>query len=171
MCEMCDRPDLSLDEYVEQLRERLTEERFLVQSVLGSRSTAEFSYTVGLTAHGLPELIVVAVRPADAVRLLHVWGDYLLDHSVVLPGETLTSGPWVMEALEVDRPREQLVIADLLYGEKVRALQLAWADDRGRWPWEPGHRARRAGQPLLGKRAPWYCDEHRQDRLDVPPHL
>jgi hypothetical protein len=171
MCDMCDGADLDLDEYVEQLRDRLTRKRFLVQSVLGSRCTAEFSYTIGLTAHGLPELIVLAARPVDAVRLLQRWGDYLLDQSVVLPGERLHSGPFLMEAIEVERPDDHLLIADMLYGEKVRALQLAWADDHGRWPWEPGHRARRAGQPLLGTRAPAYCDEHRPDRLVVPPHL
>jgi hypothetical protein len=64
--------------------------------------------------------------------------------------------------------RERLAVA--VHGPAVRALQLAWCDAAGRWPWEPGHRARRAGEPVLGRRAPWHCDEHRQDRLDVPPH-
>lgn len=41
---------------------------------------------------------------------------------------------------------------------------------RGRWPWERGHRARPAGQPLLGPRSPPYSAEHAPGRLDVPPH-
>jgi hypothetical protein len=171
MCDLCDDPDLTMDAHVEQLRERLTRERFLVVSVSGSTKQAEFSYSVGLAAHGLPELIVMGVRPEEAHRLLHLWGDYLLDESNVLPGEHLSSGPFHMEAIEVARPQDHLVLADVIHGSEVRALQLAWADSRGRWPWQAGHRARRAGQPLLGQRAPVYCHDHRPDRLDVPPHL
>jgi hypothetical protein len=170
MCEMRDQPDLTMDGYVSRIRELLTRQRFVVQGVTGSTDQAEMSYSVGLTAHGLPELIVLGVRHAEAQRLLHVWGDYLLDQSLVVPGEHLTCGPFVMEAVEVERPQDHLLLAELLYGPAVRALQLAWADHRGRWPWAVGHRARRAGQPVLGQRAPGYCDGHRPDRLDVPPH-
>lgn len=171
MCELCDRPDLTMDAFLDGLRERLTRGRFVVQGVTGSATQAELSYTVGLTACGLPELVVLGVRWQEAQRLLTSWGDYLLDGSVILPGETLTCGPWVMEAVEVARPEDHLGVAVAVYGHAVRGLQLAWCDSAGRWPWEPGHRARRAGQPLLGERAPVYCDEHRPDRLDVPPHL
>ena len=114
---------------------------------------------------------MTGVRVADASRLLRHCGDYLLDTSLVLPGETLESGPWLMEAVEIEQPQEHLLTAIRIFGEQVRGLQLAWADGRGVWPWEPGHRARRAGQPLLGRRAPIYCDEHRPDPLDVPPSL
>jgi hypothetical protein len=171
VCDLCDLPDLTPEDYLEWVRDRLRGRCFLVQSVEGSADSAELSYTVGLTAHGLAELVVVGRRHADAVRLLQSWGDYVLDQSLVLPGERLGSGTLVMEAVEVERPEEHLLVAAALYGPGVRALQLAWADARGRWPWEPGHRARRAGQPLLGARAPWYCPEHRPDRLEVPPYL
>jgi len=170
MCDRCDQPDLTMDAYLARLRDRLTRERFLVQSVLGSATHAEYSYSIGLAKHGLPELVVLGVRPAEAVRLVETWADYLLDKSLVLAGERLGCGPFVMEAIEVERPEEHLQLAIALHGGPVRALQLAWADQGGRWPWEPGHQARRAGQPLLGARAPWYCEEHRPDRLDVPPH-
>lgn len=169
MCQSCDQPDLTPEEYDERVRALVDEHRFAVQAVGGSRCRAEFSYTVGLSAHGLPELVVTGVRTDNATRLLRLWGDYLLDTSLVLPGETLETGPWLLEAVEVERPQEHLLTAIRLYGERVRGLQLAWADARGVWPWEPGHRGRRAGQPLLGRRAPWYCHEHRPDRLDVPP--
>jgi hypothetical protein len=170
MCQLCDRPDLTMDAYLDAVRDRLTRDRFLVQAVSGSMTRAELSYTVGLTASGLPELVVLGVRAEEAQRLLTSWGEYVLDGSVVLPGEALTCGPWVMEAVAVARPTDHLRVAAALYGDAVRGLQLAWCDSAGRWPWQPGHRARRAGQPLLGERAPAYCDEHRPDRLDVPPH-
>lgn len=171
MCDLCDNPQLEPDDVLERVRTDIGRRRFGIVGVKGSPRCAEFSYTVGLTEHGLPELIVTAVRPTDAVRLLRMWGDYLLDESAVLPGETLEAGPWLLQAVSVERPEGHLLIAHRFYGERLQALQLAWADDRGRWPWEAGHRARRAGQPVLGSPAPWYCHEHSPSRLDVPPHL
>lgn len=171
MCEMCDNPELTADDYLESVRRRIARNRFMVQSVGGSARAAEFSYSVGLTAHGLPELIVLGMRHTEAAKLIHVWASYLLDKSVVLPGETLECGPHFLEAVEVESPQEHLFVALGLYGETVRALQLVWADPAGRWPWESGHRARRAGQPLLGERAPYFCPDHRPDRLEIPPHL
>ncbi len=171
MCDLCDDPSCEPDDVLERVRTDIARRRFSTVSVGGSTRSAEFSYTVGLTEMGLPELVVLAVRPAESVRLLRLWGDYLLDESAVLPGEILEAGPWLLQAVLVDRPQEHLVVAQRFYGRDLQALQLAWADDRGRWPWEAGHRGRRAGQPLLGAPAPWYCDEHAPDRLDVPPHL
>src|SRR3954462_9180181 len=88
MCQLCDQPDLTTEEYDDQIRALVDQHRFAIQAVGGSRCQAEFSYTVGLTAHGLPELVVTGVRAADAGRLLRHWADYLLDTSLVLPGET-----------------------------------------------------------------------------------
>lgn len=171
MCTMCDRPDLTRDDVFDSIRAVIARRRFGVVGVEGSTREAEFSYTVGLTEHGLPELVVTGLRPDRATGLLEVWADYLLAGSVVLPGESLRTGRWVLEAVQVDRPEQHLLIADEFYGEGVRGLQLVWADPSGRWPWEPRFRARSAGQPLLGARAPWFCPEHARDRLDVPPHL
>lgn len=154
MCLMCDNPELTGEAYLDWVRERVARNRFVVQSVAGTVRSAEFSYSVGLTAHGLSELIVLGLRHTAAAPLLHTWADYMLDEKLVLPGETMECGPQLLEAVEVTRPQDHLLVAVELYGEAVRALQLAWANHRGRWPWEPGHRARRGGQPLLGERAP-----------------
>lgn len=170
VCEMCES-GASAQEYDQRLSELIAEHRFVVQAVQSSRCRPEFSYTIGLTAHGLPELVITAVRVEPAARLLRLWGDYMLDTSLLLPGERLECGPWLLEGVQVDRPQDHLLLAERRYGSAVRGLQLAWADERGRWPWEPGHRARRAGQPLLGAPAPQYCDEHQPDRLDVLPGL
>ena len=171
MCDLCHDPKATPERVLDGIRADISAQRFTTVSIAGSARSAELSYTVGLTEHALPELVVTAVRHQQAVGLLRTWGDCLLDESAVLPGESLRDGWWVLEAVAVERPREHLLLADALYGQRLQGLQLAWADDRGLWPWEPGHRARRAGQPLLGRRAPQYCCEHSPTRLDVPPHL
>ncbi|MDQ3502901.1 MAG: DUF4262 domain-containing protein, partial [Actinomycetota bacterium] len=83
ICQLCDQPDLTPEEYDDHISALVDQHRFAIQSVGGSRCRVEFSYTVGLTAHGLPELVVTGVRVADASRLLRHWGDYLLDTSLV----------------------------------------------------------------------------------------
>jgi len=121
MCERCDQPDLTMEAHLEQVRDRLRRERFVVQSVSGSAREAEYSYSIGLAAQGLPELVVVGVRPAEAVPLVGTWGEYLLDESLVLPGETLECGPFLMEAVEVEHPAQHLQLAIALRGGPVRA--------------------------------------------------
>jgi len=170
MCTRCDNPDLTTEDFLDSIRAVIARRRFGVVSVEGSRRVAEFSYTVGLSEHGLPELVVTGLQLDRATRLLEVCADYVLDQSVVLPGELLETGPWLLQAVEVDRPEDHLFVACEFYGEAIRGVQLAWADQSGRWPWEPRFRGRPAGQPLLGARAPWFCPEHAPDRLDVPPH-
>jgi len=73
VCMHCDRPDLTTEQYDDEVRAMLERGRFMVQSVGGSVRSAEFSYTVGLTAHLLPELIVTGLRQETASRLLFGW--------------------------------------------------------------------------------------------------
>ena len=127
------------------------------------------AYTIRLIEHGLPELVVVGLHADLAEELLWCWGGYLLDEELVLPGELIDWGPFLMEAVQVDRPSVDLPLAARRFGV-VRALQLVWTDDRERWPWDPGP-AQEPYQPLLGSRAPWFCPDHARDRFDVPPHL
>lgn len=171
MCRLCERPDLTVPDYLADLQDQIDLHRFTTVSVAGSRLVAEFSYTVGLTPHGVPELVVTGLRPADATRLLQVWGDYLLDGSLVLPGETLECGPWLLEAVSVEAPSELLGAVAAPYGGEFRGPQLVWACPAGRLPWDPGYRrVRPAGQPVLGARSPHYCSQHDRGRLDVPDH-
>ena len=62
------------------------------------------------------------------------------------------AGP-LLEIVEVEHPDAHMNFAVALGGPDIRALQLVWADDRGRWPWAAnwGHGRRR--QPVLGVRA------------------
>jgi Domain of unknown function (DUF4262) len=59
-----------------------------------------------------------------------------------------------MEVVRVDQPSAHLAVAVDFYGPRVQALQLAYPDDRGHWPWHRGFRGHhRGGQPILGVRA------------------
>lgn len=151
MCMRCDDPELSFDEYLDRVIVPLVRQNgWAVQGVSGRRP---FAYTVGLTDCGLPELVVTGMRDGPAATLLHSVAASAL-HAEPTAGERLVlPGGLTLEAVVVDRPQDHLSTALALYGDEVRALQLVWPDARGRYPWDRGHRAVRAGQPLLGRRA------------------
>ena len=137
MCWMCEHPDKSYADYVEEVVEPAV--ALHGWAVQGSPS---LTYTVGLTARGRPELAVTGKPPEAAYDLI----------DAVLAGEQepragdrcdLLTGPAV-HVVRVAHPR-RLRVARSLYGDGVTALQLVWADSLGRWPWE-----RRSTQELLG---------------------
>ncbi len=146
MCWMCDRPDATFADYVDEVLQPMID-RFgwAIQAVGGSRVHAPFSYTVGLTRRGLPELVVTGKPPAEAAAVLNGLARRL--RHAPLPGE-LVDGRF--EVVELPHPEAHLFVATGLYGEHaVRGRQLVWADEQGRWPWQPGGRG---GQPVLGPR-------------------
>lgn len=155
MCWLCDHPDATHFDYLEHIRDIIACCCFAVQGVEGDRRHAPWAYTVGLTAHGKPELVVTGLSMARSARLLNDVATHVLHADPPLPGEVvpLRGGP-VIEIVEVAEPTVHLVIAVEIFGPEIRALQLVHADDRGHWPWELGFRGGRGGQPVLGMRAP-----------------
>jgi hypothetical protein len=106
-----------------------------------------------VTPRGRPEIVVTGLPLRRAAHLLNDVAAHVMHAAAPLPGEQieLVDGP-VIEIVEVADPTAHLQIAIAIYGPGVRALQVAHADDRGRWPWDVGYRGVRGGQPLLGMR-------------------
>jgi Domain of unknown function (DUF4262) len=113
-------------------------ERWAVQGVERDRYRPPYAYAVGLTTHGKPELVVTGMSVNRAAELLNGVAAHVLHAPAPSPGERipLIGGPLV-EFIKVDVPTAHLLVADELYGPRLRALQVAHADDRGRWPWGP----------------------------------
>jgi hypothetical protein len=155
MCWMCDHPGATLDDYLGEVRKIIDSCRFAVQAVSGDRLHAPQAYTIGLTEHGRPELIVTGLSHARAHDLLHAVAEHLLHADAPVPGAQipLIGGP-LIEIVQVPVPPAHLKLAAEMYGDAISALQVVHADDRGRWPWDRGYRGGRGGQPVLGPRAP-----------------
>jgi hypothetical protein len=165
MCWECDHPGSSPDDYLAHLRELLEQYCWVVQGVQRDRSRAAYAYTIGLAGHDVPELAVTGLPYQRAVGLLNDVAGRVLDGKVELPpGErvALPGGP-VVEVVRIEEPAVHLVTAAEFNGPRFPALQLVYADDRGRWPWDVGFRGGRGGQPVLGARgaAGRRADEHR----------
>jgi hypothetical protein len=113
-----------------------------------------YAYTIGLHDRGLPELLVTGLPPESAARLLNDAAGAAVAGRVLEPGAHIAvgAGP-LLEIVEVDHPDAHMDFAVALGGPDIQALQLVWADDRGRWPWAAGWGHGRRHQPVLGIRA------------------
>jgi len=155
MCWQCDHPGSTRLDYLDYIRGVISRSGWAVQGVKRDKVHPPWAYTVGLTPHRRPELVVTGMPLADATRLLNDVAAHLMHAASPAPGEQipLRGGP-LIEIVRVAQPAAHLVMAVELYGTRLRALQLVHADDRGHWPWDVGYRGVRGGQPVLGVRAP-----------------
>ena len=154
MCWVCDHPRASRQDYLDYLRGKLDEQCWIVIYVQRDRYRPSFSYTVGLTDHGKPEIVVTGLPQQRAADLLNGVAAHLVHADPPPPGERvpLTDGP-LIEIVRVAEPSAHLNLAVELCGPQLSALQLVYADDRGHGPWDRGFRGGRGGQPVLGARA------------------
>ena len=154
MCWFCDHPDGTRLDYLDFIRDKVTRFGWAVQGVERDRIHPPWAYTVGLTPHGHPELVVTGLPLRRAGALLNDVAGHVMHAAAPAPGEqiALRGGP-LIEIVQVEEPTAHLVTAVDLYGPGLRALQVVHADDRGHWPWDVGYRGVRGGQPVLGIRA------------------
>nr|WP_167108288.1 DUF4262 domain-containing protein [Mycobacterium sp. DL592] len=152
MCWMCDHPGSTVADYLDVIRAKIDKRGWAVQYVEDPKMP--FAYTAGMTAYGLPELLMTNVSPARAARTLNGSAQRQLDGLELSPGLqfVLPGGP-LAEVVEVDHPDVHLPAAVAIFGP-IRAFQLVWADGRGRWPWAADFCDQQSRQPVVGIRAP-----------------
>ena len=153
MCMWCDDPTMSPERYLAWLTAVIGEHGWAIQGIERERHRPPWAYTVGLSPHGKPELLVTGLPLRRAADLLNDVAEHVLHADEPAPGEQvpLIGGP-VVEYVRIAHPEVHLLRAVDLYGPSVRALQVVWADERGNWPWHVGFRGERGGQPVLGPR-------------------
>jgi hypothetical protein len=135
------------------LRKVIAKYGWAVRNVMPDDESDEvgFSYTVGLTALGHPEVIVLGMPWKSAHEFLNLIGDEVRRGARYQPGTvtgafTDEDSPVVfIQVAETDR----LTAVGQIYG-RVDAVQMIWPDSTGRLPWQEGYRNGPAVQPLLG---------------------
>jgi Domain of unknown function (DUF4262) len=152
MCWQCDNPDKTQADYLNRLRKEIASHGWVVHYVEDERMP--FAYTIGLHQRGLPELLTTGLDPRRAGWLLNTFAKRALADRRPVPGNQV----WLPAATRVElvgvaRPDVHLVMAVGIEGPDISAIQLVWADGRGRWPWAPGFNDGRQPQAVLGDRA------------------
>jgi hypothetical protein len=148
---MCDHPGSTVADYLDEVRGKISRTGWAVQYVESPQMP--FAYTVGLSQYEVPELLMTNVSPQRALRVLNGAAEHLRRGAQLTAGQQFTlCGCPMLEVVEVDHPDVHMTYAVALYGP-IRALQLVWADGRGRWPWASDFCDREGRQPVLGERA------------------
>jgi hypothetical protein len=152
MCWMCDHPGSTIDDYLDRVRSMVLEHGWATQYVEDDRTP--YAYTIGLHDLRLPELLVTGVSPQRALRVLKGVARIAMRDAPPRPGDRiqLPAGP-LIEVVAIDHPDVHMGMAVAFYGIEFSALQLVWADGRGRWPWAAGFSDGTGRQPVLGMRA------------------
>lgn len=153
MCWKCDNPDATDADYFTLIQSVIDSHGWFIQGVAKDRLRPGFNYTVGLTSFGHPELLVTGMAHRAATDLLNDLAHHLVHHGApafVGGDRHLWQGGPEVEVVDVAEPTVHLVMAEGMYGPGIKAVQLVYADDRGRWPWEVGFRG---NQSVLGPRA------------------
>jgi hypothetical protein len=165
MCWQCDHPEATREDYLDLMRGMIRSHGWAVQGVAGNRLYPQWFYTVGLTEHGLPELVVTGIPQRLVGVRLNGPAQGALEEGPPQPGSQRSFADGVLwECVPLTDPTAHLHIAVEIFGPGIRALQLVWQDDRGRWPWDVGFRSGRGGQPVLG---PLVRDERGRGRAAV----
>ena len=116
----------------------------------GTDDGTEFSYTVGLSTLGFPEVITYGLPQRVAQACLNRIGQQV---SAGKPPRVGTMVEHVFQGLRgylLDASdTSDLVVVGQVYPEIV-AAQLIWPDRHGRFPWESGYDRWRCAQPLIG---------------------
>jgi hypothetical protein len=152
MCSQCDDPDEITDEDLDELRTTVRTHLWAVKCVESARRP--YAYTLGLHELGLPELLATGVVTERALALMDYFAPEAILNGTPSPGDRIVLTDTAMfEAVEVDHPDAHMELAVKLYGPNLRAVQLVWTDDYGRWPWDAAFDFFGMKQPVLGIRA------------------
>ncbi|MUL67176.1 hypothetical protein BOO86_22065 [Mycobacterium sp. CBMA 234] len=154
MCWQCDNPDGTDEEYLDILRGMVRDHGWTVQFVEDGRRP--FAYTIGLHDIGLPEMMITGMQPEPSARVLGSLAHQITEDGTFLrPAMHINyQNEFLFEVVDVEHPDVHLKYAVALCSPRIRAFQLVWADDRGRWPWDRGWGHGRWRQPVLGVRTP-----------------
>jgi hypothetical protein len=139
--------------YLKDIGEKIARHGHAVQQVAGADGEPGWSYTVGLHAAGLPELIIIGgLARGGQVSVLNRLAERMRSGEALHLGER---DPDVLEGVDVtyievvDTTTSDFAVA-LKFASDFRALQVVWPDHGNRFPWEPGYSFARAEQRLLG---------------------
>ncbi len=148
-----------LDAHTADIRDRIAELGFVVQSVIGTRpGQIHFAYTIGLTEQGRPELVCLGPTAEGCALLVDdvAHQDTSGDEVTRVGSDGVSSFTLQLRPVVADDSAYPLGMATRIYGHgRVTAKQILWPNDHGAYPGEPGwDDAPHGAQPLLPAASP-----------------
>ncbi len=128
------------------------------QSVIGIfDGDPPFSYTIGNTAKGLPELLLIGMHPAQAREILNMFGSMMRNRGEGFANMELVSlGDGALPLLMVETDErgsdEYARQARAYFGDQdVSVVQVVIPDRQGRFPGQPGCDEPYASVPVINR--------------------
>lgn len=138
---------------LDDLRQKMDTYGWAIRSVSDTDPANCLSYTVGLSSHSHPEVVMTGLPPEVGTAFLNIVGEVVVrGGGRFVAGEATTEladGP-PMPVLDVV-DKSHLTAIDAICGD-VPVLQIVWPDSAGRLPWDAGYANPPESQPLLGPR-------------------
>ncbi len=148
-CVACNDPDWNEDRDLEQMLDQVARVGWTAMGVLGDREHPPYTYTIGLSLVGHPELVIVGMAPESAYAEIGRLA------ATVLAGESLDDVDELEKPcgcsyrfVRVGSRAIDLNRAELL-ADYEGAIQCVWSVG-GRYPGEPGYPEIAFRQPILG---------------------
>ncbi|MFC4148051.1 DUF4262 domain-containing protein [Micromonospora mangrovi] len=115
-----------------------------------------FAYTVGLTAHDHPELLIAGLDPATSQALLNDLAGRVYDKVERFGhGQRINDLIAGYDAVIVDGDADDPLYPGAAYGryghQRVRVQQIVWPDPRGCFPWDADYAYGAKVQPVIGR--------------------
>lgn len=148
---------MDMDRFNTQLEEMIASAGWAVIATATVSDDLPFAYTVGLTTHGLPELVITGLEAAVTHQLLNTAAAMARAGAPLTHGQRLPEviDGFAMTVLDATEGIERIGVwpgaALERYGDSVRLFQLVWPDQNARFPWDPGCALPPAAQPVLTK--------------------
>lgn len=135
MCDMC--KGKSHRQVVAETKLAVARHGWSVAMVEGTLSAPAYGYTIGLTEQRHPELLIAGRTHPDIADALSMLAGAVLCHGhQLVAGSTLELPGREIYLSPIEQPQNILRMASKLYSWRMKALQVVWADDDGRFPWE-----------------------------------
>lgn len=122
-----------------RVRKAVSEGSVFVMSVFGHGEFSTFSYSIGLTERGYPELFMCGFSTALMASLIDAGAEQIAHLRDGELADQIAQVPLAIRALpEEPTNTEYLIQAQRYYERTVRAFQIVLPDVNGRFPWDPG---------------------------------
>lgn len=123
-----------------RLRDRISRKQWTVLQVLPDKTGPVFYYTVGLTARGLPELVLFGLDCATGKKALENIAGMLVNgvrpEDGILLHDVLQNVPVALRDIPSIKAQTHMRYASEFFPDGVRGMQVIWPDTAGVFPWQ-----------------------------------
>lgn len=141
--------------FLEKIEAKIAKHGWAAVSIFSEEETPPFSYSVGLSRLGLPEILVFGLPPDTAGSLINDVGRKMREEggAVALdtPYEEVSNFAVVFRRMPQVSNAKYMRVTWASCGPGFDAVQMYWPDEAGVFPWEEGFDERfRDHQLMLG---------------------